>query len=331
MAFSRLSPHDLSTVQTLMGWNQLVQLDLASLGGGYIPLRVTNFNMGSSQTGDAPDYVTGADDRTAWMKGPVTTEGSIEFPYTVPSSGTLSGYDMFAEGANLAENPGNSFQVKCSATNDATNLIEFDNCKIQTVELKGDAEGSLSCSATIWGIAETLLNVSSGDGTATRVELSGLGDPDGSAGGGEGIGKLTTVQIPMWDAVKISGAPDDMFIVGFSLQVENNLKRLYTMGTQDGASPYGLNASSIANNQRKVTGSITWQSNSAASLTSILGAGIGALTIEIGPDTIKTFTLNRCLWTAVPPTVSAGDRITCESSFVAIGSGETAFDALTLG
>ena len=335
MAFSRLTGHTLSSVQTLMGWNQIVQLQLYG-SGAYEALRVTNFNMGSSQTGDAPDYVTGADDRTAWMKGPVTTEGSIEFPYTFSASGTISGIEMFQEGANLAQNPSRSFKVRSSATNDyiyGSDMVAFENCKFQTVEIKGDAEGAISCSGTIWGIADTTTNVSSGVGNSTRTEISNLGEPNGV----DPAGTLPIVQIPMWDAVSISGAPDGMYIVGFSIQVENNLQRNYTMGTQNGASPYGLNASSISAGQRRVTGSLTWQSDASASLTAILGSGINGLTINIGTDnpaisTDTILTLDRCLWTAVPPTISAGDRITCESSFVALGSGTESgdFNALTI-
>ncbi len=319
-----LTGHDLTTVQTLMGWNQLVEIDL---GGGYLPLRVSDFNMGSKQEGDAPDYVTGASDRTAWTKGPVTTEGNISYPFTFYDGGTtLSGIEMFQEAANLAANPGESFQVKCSATNDNVDMIEFDGCKIQTSEIRCDAEGVIECSSNIWGIAETLENVSGG--TITRTLLNNLGIPAGST---DGHDELTTVQIPMWDACEIIGAPDGMYVVGFSLQIDNQLQRNYTMGTQLGQSPYGLNASSISAGQRRVTGTITWQSDAVGLLSAIMGTGIEALQINIGSGVVLDLT--RCLWNAVPPSISPGDRITCESSFVALGSGssdEGGFDALVI-
>ena len=54
------TPND---VLTLMGWNQVVYIDPND--SGYQVLRVTDYEMGSKQTPDAPDYVTGRQDRTA--------------------------------------------------------------------------------------------------------------------------------------------------------------------------------------------------------------------------------------------------------------------------
>ena len=74
-------PTDPNTVKTIMGWNQVVGVDITA-NGSYQTLRVSDYQMGSKQSGDAPSYVTGLSDRTAWTKGPVEIDGSVSFPYT---------------------------------------------------------------------------------------------------------------------------------------------------------------------------------------------------------------------------------------------------------
>src|ERR1035437_9570978 len=81
-------------IKTLMGWNQAVSLtgvagDTDSLvfsGSTSGILRVNSYNIGSKQEGDAPDFVTGATDRTAYTRGPVTLEGTLDFPLTVENA-----------------------------------------------------------------------------------------------------------------------------------------------------------------------------------------------------------------------------------------------------
>lgn len=307
-------------VLTLMGWNQAVYIDPAG-GTNWQVLRVTDYEIGTRQNPDVPDYVTGRQDRTAFTKGPIEIEGTLSYPLTFETGGnTFNGFDMFELGANLARNPTNSFSIKSTAGE------ELAGCKVQTTSISCNSGEPIQCSSTIWGIS-TSDNQSVGQSDARN--LSG----DFGVTIGENVdGEFTTVQIPMWDAVKVDGAPPDMLIVGFSLQIDNQLKRNYTMGNQDTYSPWGLNATSISAGQRRITGSVTWQSNDSGRIKSILGAGLEQLiiTIKTGAATVKTFTMEKCLWNAQPPRLATGDRVTIETSFTALGKGEQDFDALVI-
>jgi len=331
-----LSPN---TMQTLMGWNQMVSVNIGSTG--YKALRVSDYSIGTNQTGDAPDYVTGRSDRTAWTKGPVVVEGNLSYPLTFETgTDTLSGFDFFAQGAALADIVGSGSYEGFSMQVSAGELIE--GCYVNNASISCQAEQPIECSSTIWGIS--LEPNTSDDGNTPppkyyEADSFGIGPSAGTANTGSPDGdntfrtSLTTVQIPMWDAVKIEGAPDGMYIVGFSLEIDNQLQRNYTMGNQNTASPWGLNATSISAGQRRITGSITWQSDDSGKINTVLGSGIRELKITIGtPTTNQVFTLNNCLWNAVPPRLAPGDRVTCESGFTALGGDGTTsdFDALVL-
>lgn len=334
-----LSPN---TMQTLMGWNQMVSVKVGS--ADYKALRVTDYGMGTNQNADAPDYVTGKTDRTAWTKGPVTVEGNLTYPLTFETgSDTLSGFQFFAQGAALADIIGSGTYEGFSIQSSAGELIE--GCYVNTATISCNASEPIQCSSTVWGIS--LEPNASDDGNTPppkyfEADSFGDGPSAGTANTGTVEGdntyrsSLTTVQVPMWDSVLIEGAPDGMYITGFNLEIDNQLVRNYTMGNQNTASPWGLNATSISAGQRRITGSLTWQSDSEGSINAILGAGIRSLTITIGVPSAygsnQVFTLNNCVWNAVPPKLAPGDRVTCESSFTALGGdGATAdFDALVL-
>lgn len=306
-------------VLTLMGWNQVVYID-PNEGGNQV-LRVTDYEGGSKQTPDAPDYVTGGQDRTAFTKGPIEIDGTISYPLTFETGGnTFNGLEMFRLGAELATSPQNSFSVTSSAGE------TLEGCKVQTTSLSCNAGEPIQCSSTFWG---TSIAPNESVGTGNERILSGdLGSPDGI----DVAGQFTIVQIPMWDACTVAGAPDDMLVVGFNVQIDNQLQRNYTMGNQTTSSPWGLNATSISAGQRKITGSVTWQSSDIGLIKSVLGAGIEQLTITIktGIGTTFVMDMNQCLWNAQPPKLSTGDRVTIETAFTAMGIGEAAFDALVL-
>ena len=330
--------------QTLMGWNQLVTItgnDALNLRSG--PLRVTDYNIGIRQEGDAPDYITGRQDRTAWMKGPVISEGDLTYPFTF-----TIGADMFAAGAGLVFDPQESFSIQSSAH------PKIEGCKIQTVSISCNSGEEIQTRATVWGIVDELNNdlldpgqtgfedpsfpgllaVSSADGDdAARTVGVGFGNPDGITTVGEP--NLILEQIPQWDVVQVVGAPEGMHVVGFSIEVNNNLVRNYTMGDGTGASPFGLNATTISANQRRVTGTLSWQSNMDGTIAQIVGVGLESLTIVINspsPGAAESITLqlDNCLWNAVPPSLSATDRVVVETSFTALGANTAEFDALVM-
>jgi hypothetical protein len=311
------TPND---VLTLMGWNQAVYIDPDGTENWQV-LRVTDYEIGARQTPDAPDYVTGRQDRTAFTKGPIEIEGTLSYPLTFETGGnTFNGLQMFTLGAELARNPQNSFGIKSSAGE------TLQGCKVQTTSLSCNAGEGIQCSSTVWGIS-TEENMSVGSDDA-RVLTSDLG-----VAAGENVdNQFTTVQIPMWDAVKIAGAPDDMLVVGFNIQVDNQLQRNYTMGNQTVYSPWGLNATSISSGQRRITGSVTWQSSDLAQIKAVWGAGIQELviTIKTSSTTSKLITLSKCLWNAQPPRLSTGDRVTIETPFTALGEGLQDFDAMVI-
>lgn len=358
---------DISNFTTLMGWNQKVKIDytnapllfngIATSPGTQI-LRVESYNIGVKQTGDAPDYVTGRSDRTAWRKGKIESDGDLSYPFTLAStSSNPSGLALFICAAQLVDHPEQSFDILSSAHPLMT------GCKVNTARIECSAENEVRCNATVWGVvSDDVMNTIHSYGSQRRLvwgplnsDGSGTGDDglvgngttyvsltdtvygDNFAGVGAGSdvsGELEREQIPMWDVCSVEGAPVGMFIVGFSIEISNELKRNYTMGTGSSAdathgssySPFGLNPTTISANQRRITGTITWQSNHAGNISEILGVGVSALKIHIG---YYQLTLNNVLWNSTPPTLAAGDRVTVESSFTALGDGG-GFDALTI-
>jgi len=332
-----------SEVRTLMGWNQLVTLTDSSggileLGGGSSVLRVTNYQIGINQTGEAPDYVTGRQDRTAWRKGPIESQGDLSFPFVLGDTGGGTGIALFKAAANLVYNPGENFTITSSVH------PTLRGCKVNTATIECQAGSEITSRAQVWGIVtdEDLANINSfGD---TERKLFPDASPDGNSDDGgwadgaavAGNVELSLEQIPMWDVVKIEGAPEGMFVVGFSLTVDNRLVRNYTMGNNEDEeySPFGLNAQSISANQRMINGSITWQSNKAGGIQQIAAVGLNSLKITIGVPgsgiTPIVLDMPQCLWNATPPSLAPGDRVTVESSFTALGENNAEFDALII-
>lgn len=334
MAFSRLTPgYGPNDVKTLMGWNQRVRITgVDSLAPGVTMtadqiLRVSDYSIGSNQEGNAPDYVTGATDRTAYTRGPVTIQGNFNYPITIEAgSGTVSGWEFFKAGALLATQPTMAFSIQGG---EGENV---GGCKVNVANLSVNAEEAINGSAEIWGISDDATNVSRTGGTHAGADYDdGVYGPNtlsyGEVDGADVTGKFTIVQIPMWDSVKVVGAPDGMFITGVSINVNNNLQRNYTLGNELGASPWGLNATSISANQRTITGNIMWQSDYQGDLKAILGTGIKTLNVYI--NNVGSLEMQNVLWNAVPPTLSTGDRVVIETSFTALGNNGT-FDALTV-
>lgn len=326
-----MAAFDINEMDPLVGWNQVVTIDFTDLDGAYpltAPsgtkvLRVESYNIGVRQTSDAPDYVTGRQDRTAFKRGPIVSEGDIRYPFTLGEDGVSgTGLDLFLVASELAKNPKDTFSVTSSAH------PSIGGCKINTSALECQAEAEISANSNIWGIVddESIETVHS-YGNYDRVDSEDLGEPNGV----DVVGQLLLEQIPMFDACSIVGAPVGMFIVGFTINIDNQLKRLYTMGTGESGdtqySPFGLNATAIAAMQRRVTGTITWQSNASGTIKQIIGSGISALEITIAGFKL---TLNKALWMAEPPTLSAADRVTVQSSFIAMGTGDAEFDALVI-
>lgn len=327
-----------TNIVTLVGWNQVVKVTSADWGiADDSILRVTNYEVGSKQEIEAPDYITGASDRLLYKKGPVTVEGSLSYPVTLEANqagGFVSGFQVFKMGATLSTYPTRSFTMIGGGGE------TIENCKIQTCSMSCDAEGSVECQSTVWGVS-TSLNESSAttahpNGDLEDNEMGGSNEKYGRKlsstvpGNASGItvGSAIISQIPMWDAVKVKGAPKGMFVTGFKLNIDNSLKRNYTMGTQAGASPYALNATSITAGQRKITGSVTWQSDVTGSIASIIGAGMKGLSITI--EGIGTLQMLNCIWSAAPIKLNAGgERVVCESSFTALGI-DSGFNALTI-
>mgnify|MGYP001579597145 FL=1 len=313
-------------------------------------MRTTDYEIGVRQTGEAPDYITGRQDRTAWRKGPIETEGTLTFPFTLPFTqvGASTGAALFIGAANLAKFPNATFIIKSSAH------PQVAGCKVQSATISCEAGAEVTARATVWGVidAQEMADIHSyqpDENAPTRItwgspadagyiSIGGIdtaGSPDG-----EDVPADTLVleQIPLWDIISIVGAPTGMFITGMEITIENNLVRLYTMGTgslgTDNSlySPFGLNPTAIGANQRRITGTITWQSDAEGRISQILGAGINEMLIYIGP---WLFTLNNVLWNANPPRLAVGDRVTVQSSFIALGTGlgqvgGAEFDALQI-
>lgn len=333
-----------SEVRTLMGWNQLVTINptgasnlMPDLSGSTV-LRVTDYQIGINQTGEAPDYVTGRQDRTAWRKGPIESQGDLSFPFVLGDTGGGTGIALFKAAANLVKYPSENFTITSSVH------PTLYGCKVNTATIECQAGGEITSRAQVWGIVteDDLATINSFGDTERKLFPSatptGASDSGGWADGATVVGNanLNLEQIPMWDVVKVEGAPTGMFVVGFSLTVDNRLVRNYTMGNNDDElySPWGLNAQSISANQRMITGTITWQSNKQGGIQQVAAVGLNSLTITIGKtgSGITPIVLNmpQCLWNAAPPSLAPGDRVTVESSFTALGQNNAEFDALTI-
>jgi len=311
------SPND---VKVLMGWNQVVEIDD---GSGYQPLRVTDYEFGTNQTGDAPDYVTGRQDRTAWTKGPVEVQGSLSYPLTFEQTGTFSGERMFKEfGAELALDIQETFGMRASPSE------SIAGCKVASTTISCSAGNPVECNATVWGIVDSTTNVSG----ESNTQLPDYFTQDTNTSSGVDVDNTyQLVQVPMWDTILVDGAPAGMLVTGFSVEIDNQLQRNYTMGNDSVRSPWGLNATSISAGQRRITGTVTWQSNDEGLLSFIMGVGIDRLVINVNSHNAGfVMTMNNVLWSAKPPRLSTGDRITVESNFIALGTGTTAFDALVI-
>ena len=355
---------DLNNFITGMGWNQVVQIDFSDASELFTEFsapstevfRVENYSIGVSQTAEAPDYVTGRQDHTAWKKGPIESQGDLSFPFMLPrGSDVTGGFGLFLCGSELSKEPGASFTIQSSAH------PRISGCKVNTCKISCESSDNIKASASVWGIVDqdelSTIHSYGDDGRyiwgpegaslsdehlQNYLQFSNPDLNDGLPGVGRGAnvtGSLVLEQIPMFDIVSVEGAPSGMFVTGFSLDVNNKLKRNYTMGSgSEGSnlspySPYGLNATSISANQREITGTLKWQSDFQGYISQILGAGIDRLIIRIGPI---QFLLNQVVWNAQPPTLSAGDRMTVESKFTALGSGnssedDSGFDALVIG
>ena len=344
--------YDIDNFKVLLGWDQLVTIDFSTATNQIIDdlptaivLRTTDYDIGIQQTGEAPDYITGRQDRTAWKKGPIESEGTLTFPFTLPSTPgvTSSGIALFRAAADLAASPQGSFSIHSSAH------PSVSGCKVQSATLSCESGREVTATATVWGIADPdslpeILELNSYEdiyrrsyggaaGNDSETGEAEIGPDEGGTPDGEVVtGDLQLEQIPQWDVCSVSGAPEGMYIIGWSLTVENNLVRNYTMG--DGSvdnplSPLGLNATSISSNQRRITGTVTWQSNQSGFISQILATGLHSLTIQVAS---VSFTMTNCLWNATPPRLSANDRVTVESSFTALGSGDSVdgFDALVI-
>jgi len=326
----------LENFKQVQGFNQLVTITGNSALMGFSTdrtIRVSDYQIGVNQTGEAPDYVTGNQDRTAWRKGPIETQGDLSFPFTLPQDGGAgTGLSMFKAAANLASNPNESFSIRSSLH------PTVGGCKINQASIECSAGGPIESRATVWGVVvdDQILQTQSYGSTEVTEYSRTLNDSGRNLGDGElttGDDDLDLEQIPMWDQVRIVGAPADMLLVGFSLQIDNRLQRYYTMGdgSTENYSPFGMNASSIAPNQRMITGSITWQSAQTGKLTQLVGVGIRELNIYIGPPgSAIQLRLRNVMFNAQPPRITPSDRVTVESSFTALGANEESFDALEI-
>ena len=337
-----------SQIQTFMGWNQVVQVvntsnissDLISLAnGGKAILRVQDYSMGSKQQSTAPDLITGATDRTAYHKGPVTIDGTLKYPLTIESgNGTVSGFSFFTVGALLSKKPTMAFDLQGAGGE------IIGGCKANKVSIGCESEKPVECDMEVWGVSTSHSNISQGGPVISTEDINdppftdvlattGYGPVTQDYGGSDLVngvdvsGKLSLVQIPMWDACWVEGVPDGMFVKGFKIDISNELKRFYTMGNNMGASPYGLNATSLGAGQRKITGTLSWQSDASGKLKAIIGAGIRKVRIYI--KGVGGIEMKNCVWDAKPPTISTGDRVTCETSFQALGD-TGIFDAIVL-
>lgn len=331
---------EINDEKVLMGWNQLVTIDFSTSDTDTqiiddfnepVVLRVSSYEIGLKQEAEAPDFVTGKQDRTAWKKGPITSDGTIEYPFTLPKNGQPSvGFSFFKAAALLATKPQGNFTIRSSVH------PVISGCKVNTVTLSCEAGAEVRATAQVWGVAdpETLPELVSVNSYSdeTRVTYGGSEDSIGQEQGGvpTGVGlaensAISTIeleQIPQWDVCRVVGAPAGMRVVGWSITIDNQLKRNYTMGDgstpEEAFSPLGLNATSISANQRRITGSVTWQSDKRGYISQILATGLTELIIQIGPIKLS---MNNVVWNANPARLSTGDRITVESSFTALGTG----------
>ncbi len=101
---------------------------------------------------------------------------------------------------------------------------------------------------------------------------------------------------------------------------ENNLIRNYILGVEGEAS--SLDAFSISAGQRKLSGSMAFQSGTTGQIAYIQNAGVsGAWSTDLNFANLITVSGDdyRCLWSAAPPTLNT-QKVVVELEFVLIAT-----------
>jgi hypothetical protein len=157
--------------------------------------------------------------------------------------------------------------------------------------------------------------------------ITTLGGVTDTHGGSDPSG-LQTEQIPMFDQVHIPTGfmPDgieNLLPTSVTLTFENHLIRNYILGVDGDHS--SLDAFSISSGQRKLSGSMGFQSGTSGKIAYVQNAGMGDA--WSGSDTDLNFADlirisgddYRCLWSAAPPTLNT-QKVVVELEFVLIAT-----------
>lgn len=300
---------------TSMGWNQLVYLD-------GIAIKVADYNVGVTQSYQVPPLVTGLTDKINWAKGLIEAGGNLSAPL-VPSLGITLLTKAFER--NLSTGDLSSFTITSTVHPALTNAL------VNSATISAASGEFIQVRVEVWGTAADVAGVyipysgygSISDYAANQSALiySNAALPESPGAGGPGSAAWKDEQIPMFDQVKNvqnimpegTGQP-----ISFELSVQNHLIRNYVLG-----SPAGLDAWSVSNGQRDLTGTVTWQSGETGIIGSdndigqVINAGLrdpSASVVNIGFITIDLANA-LVLWGAQPPALNPNDRVTCTANF----------------
>lgn len=299
---------------TSMGWNQLVYLN-------GVAIKVADYNVGVTQSYQVPPLVTGLTDKINWAKGLVEAGGNLSAPL-VPSLGVTLLTKAFER--NISTGDLTTFNIS------STVHPQLTGAKVQSATISASSGEFIQVRCEIFGTAADVAGVYipySGYGSVSEYSDNQYASiyansslPDAPGSGPTGT-TWTDEQIPMFDQVKNvqNIMPDDTGQpISFEFSVANNLIRNYVLG-----SPAGLDAWSVSNGQRDLTGSVTWQSGESGiigednQIGQVINAGVkipSASTVNIGFITIDVADA-LVLWGAQPPALNPNDRVTCTANF----------------
>lgn len=225
-------------------------------------IRANTADLKLSQEITRPEVIDSRFDRTLYQLGPKLVDGSLSFPAMYDQVGDTNVFEALYRYSVTRNNSGLltpfDLDVKYAASRGAEQQAEFvyRQCIANTWEFRVAQSDVVTCTIAVIGIdrqPKTLAVPSRADGLTDCVE-------NGGYGGGIEIddsNPVGTTRVVTWADARVRITPgrgtsipiDGRFIREFSVSINNNAERFYTLNSQ-------LFAQAIAPRKREVTGTL---------------------------------------------------------------------------